>query len=109
MLNDNACSFSLAPGLASTRLCVCLSRKKEKFVIRGIWGPNFPVRFKGIKFITGQNEREETTQDAIVTKSAAFARFSGSNLLLVKMKEKKLLKMQSLPKVLRSQAMRSTT
>ncbi len=31
------------------------------------------------------------------------------NLLLVKMKEKKLLKMQSLPKVLRSQAMRSTT
>jgi hypothetical protein len=28
------------------------------------------------------------------------------NLLLVKMKEKKLLKMQSLPKVLRSQAMR---
>jgi hypothetical protein len=25
------------------------------------------------KFITGQNEREETTQDAIVTKSAAFA------------------------------------
>jgi hypothetical protein len=30
------------------------------------------------------------------------------NLLLVKMKEKKLLKMQSLPKVLRSQAMRST-
>jgi hypothetical protein len=23
------------------------------------------------KFITGQNEREETTQDAIVTKSAA--------------------------------------
>jgi hypothetical protein len=31
------------------------------------------------------------------------------NLLLVKMKEKKLPKMQSLPKVLRSQAMRSTT
>ncbi len=30
-------------------------------------------------------------------------------LLLVKMKEKKLLKIQSLPKVLRSQAMRSTT
>jgi hypothetical protein len=29
------------------------------------------------------------------------------NLLLVKMKEKKLLKMQSLPKVLRSQAMSS--
>jgi hypothetical protein len=25
------------------------------------------------KFITGQNEREETTQDAIVTKSAAFS------------------------------------
>jgi hypothetical protein len=33
----------------------------------------------------------------------------GPHLLLVKMKEKKLLKMQSLPKVLRSQAMRSTT
>jgi hypothetical protein len=32
---------------------------------------------------------------------------SKSILLLVKMKEKKLLKMQSLPKVLRSQAMRS--
>jgi hypothetical protein len=31
------------------------------------------------------------------------------NLLLVKMKEKKLLKIQSLPKVLRAQAMRSTT
>ncbi len=31
------------------------------------------------------------------------------NLLLVKKKEKKLLKIQSLPKVLRSQAMRSTT
>jgi hypothetical protein len=30
-------------------------------------------------------------------------------LLLVKMKEKKLLKIQSLPKVLRAQAMRSTT
>ncbi len=30
-------------------------------------------------------------------------------LLLVKMKKKKLLKIQSLPKVLRSQAMRSTT
>jgi hypothetical protein len=30
-------------------------------------------------------------------------------LLLVKMKEKKLLKIQSLPKELRSQAMRSTT
>jgi hypothetical protein len=28
-----------------------------------------------IKFITGQNEREETTQDAIVTKSAAFASY----------------------------------
>jgi hypothetical protein len=27
------------------------------------------------KFITGQNEREETTQDAIVTKSAAFASY----------------------------------
>ncbi len=26
-------------------------------------------------FITGQNEREETTQDAIVTKSAAFASY----------------------------------
>jgi hypothetical protein len=80
------------------------------------------------KFITGQNEREETTQDAIFTKSAAFAsyeinyltyitatytrakrRWHTPNLLLVKMKEKKLLKMQSLPKVLRSQAMRSTT
>jgi hypothetical protein len=68
------------------------------------------------KFITGQNEREETTQDAIVTKSAAFASYeirllleNKKNLLLVKMKEKKLLKMQSLPKVLRSQAMRSTT
>ncbi len=85
------------------------------------------------EFITGQNEREETTQDTIVTKSAAFAsyeinyltyitatytrakrRWHGAtahkkHLLLVKMKEKKLLKMQSLPKVLRSQAMRSTT
>jgi hypothetical protein len=37
------------------------------------------------------------------------SRGAKSNLLLVKMKEKKLLKMQSLPKVLRSQAMRSTT
>jgi hypothetical protein len=27
------------------------------------------------EFITGQNEREETTQDAIVTKSAAFASY----------------------------------
>jgi hypothetical protein len=27
------------------------------------------------QFITGQNEREETTQDAIVTKSAAFASY----------------------------------
>ncbi len=35
-------------------------------------------------------------------------RYKGG-LLLVKMKEKKLLKIQSLPKVLRSQAMRSTT
>jgi hypothetical protein len=43
------------------------------------------------KFITGQKTKEK------------------NNLLLVKMKEKKLLKMQSLPKVLRSQAMRSTT
>jgi hypothetical protein len=30
---------------------------------------------QNIKFITGQNEREETTQDAIVTKSAAFASY----------------------------------
>jgi hypothetical protein len=30
---------------------------------------------KSTKFITGQNEREETTQDAIVTKSAAFASY----------------------------------
>ncbi len=27
------------------------------------------------KFITGQNEREETTQDTIVTKRAAFASY----------------------------------
>jgi hypothetical protein len=70
------------------------------------------------KFIIGQNEREETTQDTIVTKSAACAIYKSNyvthvtdahrqNLLLVKMKEKKLLKIQSLPKVLRSQAMRN--
>ncbi len=34
---------------------------------------------------------------------------ANENLLLVKMKEKKLLKIRSLPKVLRAQAMRSTT
>ncbi len=37
-------------------------------------GPRF-IEFRGLKFITGQNEREETTQDAIVTKSAAFASY----------------------------------
>jgi hypothetical protein len=36
-------------------------------------------------------------------------RWRAKDLLLVKKKEKKLLKIQSLPKVLRSQAMRSTT
>ncbi len=48
-------------------------------------------------FITGQNEREETTQDTIVTKNAACASYKTlrRNLLLVKMKEKKLLKIQS--------------
>jgi hypothetical protein len=34
-----------------------------------------PPRLLKEKFITGQNEREETTQDAIVTKSAAFASY----------------------------------
>jgi hypothetical protein len=63
---------------------------------------------------TGQNEREETTQNTIVTKSAACASYKSTELrkkilLLVKMKEKKLLKIRSLPKVLRAQAMRSTT
>jgi hypothetical protein len=69
--------------------------------------------------ITGQNEREETTgtQDAIVTKSAACASYKSNyvtyisatyrTLLLVKMKEKKLLKMQSFPKVLLAQAIRN--
>jgi hypothetical protein len=31
--------------------------------------------FNDEEFITGQNEREETTQDTIVTKSAAFASY----------------------------------
>jgi hypothetical protein len=39
------------------------------------------------KFITGQNEREETTQDAIVTKSAAFASYE----ILPKVMQKKKL------------------
>jgi hypothetical protein len=62
-------------------------------------------------FITGQNEREETTQDTIVTKSAAYASYRSNYVtkLLVKMKEKKLLKIQSLPKVLRTQAIGATT
>jgi hypothetical protein len=63
-----------------------------------------------LNFITGQNEREETTQDTIVTKSAACASYEinyvtyirDPTLLLVKMKEKKLLKIQPLPKVLRA-------
>ncbi len=46
---------------------------------------------------------------AISEQLPSFTDFLISILLLVKMKEKKLLKMQSLPKVLRSQAMRSYT
>jgi hypothetical protein len=41
---------------------------------RAVSDSNDSSLFK-VSFITGQNEREETTQDAIVTKSAAFASY----------------------------------
>jgi hypothetical protein len=44
-----------------------------------------------MKFVTGQTEREVSTQNTTVTKSAEDQK---RNLLLVKMKEKKLLKIQ---------------
>jgi hypothetical protein len=39
------------------------------------------VFFGSGKFITGQNEREETTQDTIVTKRAAFASYEINYLI----------------------------
>jgi hypothetical protein len=34
-------------------------------------------------FITGQNEREETTQDTIVTKSAAYASYKSNYVTML--------------------------
>jgi hypothetical protein len=48
---------------------VLFARKKKI-----LFGSN-AISFIESQFITGQNEREETTQDAIVTKSAAFASY----------------------------------
>jgi hypothetical protein len=45
------------------------------------------TRFSAAKFITGQNEREETTQDAIVTKSAAFASYAAMSAALQKARD----------------------
>jgi hypothetical protein len=52
-------------------------------------------------------DERESTQNTTVTKSAAFASYKikvEKTLLLVKMKQKNLLKIQPLPKVLRVQA-----
>ncbi len=48
------------------------------------------------KFITGQNEREETTQDAIVTKSAAFASYEINYLTYITASLKNCLDGQTL-------------
>jgi hypothetical protein len=48
---------------------------KEKKLLKIQSLPKMLRKSKKEKFITGQNEREETTQDAIFTKSAAFASY----------------------------------
>jgi hypothetical protein len=54
----------------------CASYKSNKIYYWSKWKEKKLLKILVItKFITGQNEREETTQDAIVTKSAAFASY----------------------------------
>jgi hypothetical protein len=52
-------------------------KEKKLIKIQSLSKVQVQVRATGcfVEFITGQNEREETTQDTIVTKSAAFASY----------------------------------
>jgi hypothetical protein len=80
----------MAPKSPST----LMSEAFATFLLHGIWCACsvifylfFFFFFLKTKFITGQNEREETTQDAIVTKSAAFASQPNSQAILGKLSQ----------------------
>jgi hypothetical protein len=59
-------------------------KKKNLLNLHPLPGDKFSAGLQE-KFITGQNEREETTQDAIVTKSAAFASYEINYLTCCKL------------------------
>ncbi len=85
----------VAPIVVERRLCsFCRPAGKGKALVQRIPGADFRRLLACL--------RKAAAQDLIASCIAS----TKSILLLVKMKEKKLLKMQSLPKVLRSQATR---
>ncbi len=94
--------------LAHDRSWLCVSLAENMDALS--WNINYERTTSRVQWVESCMSAYQDHHHTLVLLLFNFQKFPpNKNLLLVKMKEKKLLKMQSLPKVLRSQAMRSTT